>query len=145
MGRLLPMMAYFACSSVVLFLSFAEKFDSESQIFLQKDVQFRPAGRRYPPSNAGSSATCQHWPFRGVHSCRVVRGPNFHRVMRVHYSMFSRTCFLFGVVFLQCRHSLNQTTPLDIVHHIHYSQSRQTRQEEHDAAQVATPGSQKQI
>jgi len=39
---------------------------------------------RYPPPNAGSPDTCQHWPFRDFRSCRVVRGPNAHRVISVY-------------------------------------------------------------
>jgi hypothetical protein len=33
-----------ACGSMVLFLSFSQKFGSQSQIFVKKDVPFRPAG-----------------------------------------------------------------------------------------------------
>jgi len=52
--------------------------------FLVKKIgNFPPCRRRYPPPNVGSPDTWQHWPFRGFRSCRVVRGPNSHRVTRV--------------------------------------------------------------
>jgi hypothetical protein len=38
------MEAGFAGGSMVLFLSFSQKFGAQSQIFVKKDVQFRPAG-----------------------------------------------------------------------------------------------------
>jgi hypothetical protein len=39
-----PMKTRFACGSMVLVLSCSQKFGSQSQIFVNKDVQFRPAG-----------------------------------------------------------------------------------------------------
>jgi hypothetical protein len=41
------------------------------------------------PPNAGSPDPCQHWPFRGFRSCRVVRGPNSHRVTRVNETRYA--------------------------------------------------------
>jgi hypothetical protein len=77
---------------MVLFDLFSQKICIQCKFFVKKDGFFRPAGAcperrrmgRYLPSNPGSPAACQHWPFRGVRSFRVVRGPNSHRVRPVY-------------------------------------------------------------
>jgi len=43
-GHLLPITAYFPCSSMVLRFSFSRTFGSRSQMFVKKNVPFRPAG-----------------------------------------------------------------------------------------------------
>jgi len=64
------------------FIFFPNIWPSEPNV-REKAWSLPPCRRRYPPSHAGSSDTCQHWQVRGFCSFRVGRGPNAHRVTRV--------------------------------------------------------------
>jgi len=73
-----PTTSVFACGSMVLFYLFTKNFTKWN--FLWKDLVSFALPEAISPAKCGMLDTYQHWSFRGFRSCRVVRGPNCHRV-----------------------------------------------------------------
>ncbi len=82
------MEARFAGGSMVLVYLFHKNIHVVN-VFVKNIGFLPPCRRRYPPLNVESPDPCRHWSFRGFRSCRVVRGPNSHRVTPVTYRTYA--------------------------------------------------------